>query len=90
MCFELNRLLGAGLVLIVAGSVIVVVGSAARGAVSSGGFILVGPFPIVFGTGPSGSQLADLALAVGILMFVLIALFAMRIRSLSSEVRGNP
>ncbi len=86
----MNRLLVVGLGLIVAGLASVMVGSAGQGAASSGGFILIGPFPIVFGTGPLGEQLATLALVVGVLMLILIAVLALRISSLNREVRGNP
>jgi len=49
--------------------------SAGEGSVSTGGFILIGPFPIAFGSGPNGPLLSILAVVLGILMLVLL-LFA--------------
>lgn len=84
---KMNRLLAAGLVIIVVGLALVVLGSAVQGNVSTGGFILIGPFPIVFGTGPDGGQLAVLAVAVTLLMVVLLSVLAWR---LTSAVRDAP
>ena len=71
----------AGPFLIVAGMVVLEVGLAGQGTVSSGGFVFIRPVPIILGTGPSGGQLAGLALIVGVLMLVLIALLTSRLRS---------
>jgi len=79
---KMNRLLGAGLLLIVVGMLVVLLGSASEGGVSTGGFILIGPLPIVFGSGTNGEQLALLALVAGIIMIVLLLALARRLRSL--------
>jgi uncharacterized membrane protein len=81
----MNRLLLAGLVMIVAGILVVALGSAGQGGVSTGGFVLLGPIPIVFGSGPSGWQIATLALVAGILMIVLLSALAWRFRSLRGK-----
>ena len=80
---KMNRLLVAGLLIIIAGVAVLLLGSASQGGVSTGGFILIGPFPIVFGSGTNGGQLATLALAVGVLMIILVSVLAWRFRSLS-------
>jgi len=87
----MNKLLAIGLLAIVIGTVMVLLGSAEQGSVSTGGFILIGPFPIVFGTGTNGGQLAALALVVGLLMVVLLSVMAWRLVSAArSSRRGNP
>jgi len=80
---KMNRLLVAGLLIIIAGVAVLLLGSASQGGMSTGGFILIGPFPIVFGSGTNGGQLATLALAVGVLMIILVSVLAWRFRSLS-------
>jgi uncharacterized membrane protein len=77
----MNKLLVVGLLIILVGMALVVLGSASQGSVSVGGFILIGPFPIVFGTGTNSGQLAALALAVGLLMLVLVSVLAWRLAS---------
>ena len=41
------------------------------GSASIGGFILIGPFPIVFGAGPEAPWLALFAIILGILSVIL-------------------
>lgn len=69
----------AGFFIILAGFVLVIVGSASQTGVSSGGFILIGPFPIVFGTGGNGGQLAILSVAAGVILIVMTAIWAWRL-----------
>lgn len=45
-----------------------------EGAASFGGFILIGPFPIVFGAGPGAAWLALFAIILGILSVILFLL----------------
>jgi uncharacterized membrane protein len=42
-----------------------------RGSASIGGFILIGPFPIVFGAGPEAPWIALIAIILGILTIIL-------------------
>jgi uncharacterized membrane protein len=67
-----------GLAVVIAGFALVILGSAGQANVSAGGFILVGPFPIVFGTGSNGGQLALLSILAGLVLIVLTALWAKR------------
>jgi uncharacterized membrane protein len=62
------QLLPIGLGLIFLGFLVVAVGtfSGINGSTSAGGFVLIGPFPIVFGSGPDSAFLVSAALAVSI------------------------
>ena len=75
-----TRLLIIGLVIVLIGMALLLVGSMEGGNVSTGGFVLIGPFPMVFGSGTNGSQLALLAVVTGIVILVLVFTFAGRIR----------
>ncbi len=55
------------------------------GNTSAGGFILIGPFPIVFGTGGNGGELALLSVVLGILMITVLFISAWRFRALTHE-----
>lgn len=78
----MNRLLAVGILLVVVGMAVVFLGSASEGVASTGGFVLIGPIPIVFGTGPNGGQIAILALAAGIIMFTAFVILAWRLSAL--------
>jgi uncharacterized membrane protein len=78
MTITARLLLYLGFCIVVFGVILVFVGSTTEGGVSSGGFILLGPFPIVFGSGNNGSLLAVLAVTLGILMVVLTYHFSRR------------
>jgi uncharacterized membrane protein len=76
----LNKAVILGVLLVVAGVALVACGVAGQGNASAGGFILVGPFPIVFGTGSNGGKLALLSVLLGVLMIVLLLVMALRLR----------
>ena len=63
------------------GMAILIAGSADTGSTSTGGFVIIGPVPIVFGSGPNGTMLGLLAVAMGAVLVVLLFLFAKRVRS---------
>ncbi len=71
-----TQLVWLGLVIIFVGFFVVLAGSliGSSGSSSTGGFILIGPFPIVFGSGPDSGALASVALAVSAVMIVLYLL----------------
>jgi uncharacterized protein (TIGR00304 family) len=81
----LNRLLVLGALLVASGIILVAFGAVGQGSVSAGGFILIGPFPIVFGTGSNGEELAFLSVLVGVLMLVLLLKMAPRFRNPAHE-----
>jgi uncharacterized membrane protein len=61
------------MLIIFAGFLVVILGAflGSGGSTSSGGFILIGPIPIVFGSGPNSSVLASVALAISAVMIVV-------------------
>ncbi len=81
----MNRLFLLGILVVLAGFALIVYGSAAQGSTSTGGFILIGPFPIVFGSGSNGGLLAVLSVVVGLLMVGLLFIMATRSRPLICE-----
>lgn len=74
-----NLLFLLGIAVVIAGLALVALGSAGQANVSTGGFILIGPFPIVFGTGGNGAQLALLSVIAGVVLIVLTGLWARRL-----------
>ncbi|MDG6900752.1 MAG: DUF131 domain-containing protein [Nitrososphaerota archaeon] len=68
-------MLAAGLLVIFAGFGLIAAGSAGQGSASAGGVIFIGPFPIVFGSGPGGSVLALVSVVIGGVMVALILLW---------------
>jgi len=74
-----NTLFLVGIVVVIAGFALVALGSASQGNVSTGGFVLVGPFPIVFGTGGNGAQLALLSVVVGVVLLVMMIVWVKRL-----------
>lgn len=75
----------AGFLLVVVGIALLVYGSVSQGSASAGGFILIGPFPIVFGTGSNGGELALISLLAGVVMVVLLLVTAWRFRALTGK-----
>jgi uncharacterized membrane protein len=78
MAMTTRLLLFLGFCIALFGVILIFVGSMTGGSVASGGFILIGPFPIVFGSGNNGGLLAALAVTLGILMVVLTYVFSRR------------
>ena len=76
-----GSLLLLGMVVVLAGFALIAIGAGSQASVSTGGFILVGPFPIVFGGGNNGTQLALLSVVAGIVLVVMTALWARRLSS---------
>jgi uncharacterized membrane protein len=68
-----TNLASLGMLIIFAGFLVVIVGAVlgAGGSTSSGGFILIGPVPIVFGSGPNSSMLTSVALAISAVMIAV-------------------
>jgi uncharacterized membrane protein len=67
------RLVWVGIAIIFVGFVVVATGAflGAGGSSSTGGFILIGPIPIVFGNGPNSGMLASVGLAISLVMVVV-------------------
>lgn len=75
----MQKLLAAGLLVIIAGFALVVAGSLGEGNASMGGVVFIGPFPIVFGSGPGGGDLALLSVVIGGVMVALLLLWGWRL-----------
>ena len=76
----MQRLMAAGLLVVLAGFALLVVGSASQGGVSAGGVVFIGPIPIVFGSGPGGWELALVSLLIGSIMVILVLLWGRRLQ----------
>ncbi len=74
----MNKLLWLGIAVLLAGMVLVVAGSAGQGNVSTGGVVFIGPFPLVFGSGPEGWQLALASVVIGGIMLALFLIWGWR------------
>ena len=74
----MHRLLLAGVLILLVGFGLIILGSAAQAGTSAGGFIFIGPFPIVFGSGQNGSSLALVSVAIGAVTVALVMLWGWR------------
>ena len=77
------RLTWVGVAIIFVGLLVVAVGASvgSGGSGSSGGFILIGPIPIVFGSGPGSGMLAAVALVITVAMVAVYLLSFFLLRS---------
>jgi len=83
----LQRMVLAGLLVVLLGFGLIVVGSADQAGTSTGGVVFIGPFPITFGFGPNGSSLALMSVVIGAIIVVLVMLWGWRFfRMRSREV----
>ena len=74
------NLASLGILIIFTGFLVVLLGAilGSGGSGFSGGFILLGPIPIIFGSGPNSNVLASVALAIsGVMIVVYLASFFM-------------
>ena len=70
-----------GLLIFIVGFGILVAGISGQGSASFGGAVFIGPFPIAFGAGPGGPDLALASVLIGAAMLVLLLVWSMRLRS---------
>jgi uncharacterized membrane protein len=75
----LQKLLVAGLLIFLLGLGLLLVGTLGQGSVSAGGVVFIGPFPIVFGSGPGGPALALLSVVIGGVMVALLLIWGWRL-----------
>lgn len=75
-----------GFFIILLGVIILVVGALLYGGsnINIGGFILIGPIPIVFGAGPEAPWLVVFAIILGVLSIILFLVFWKRGRETSA------
>ena len=69
------------MVILLLGFMLVFLGSFSGGNASVGGFVLIGPLPIVFGSGRDSGLLAILSVVAGIIMIVLFYMTVLQARS---------
>ena len=74
----MKRLFFVGLLVFLVGFGLLLAGAAGQGGASVGGVVFIGPFPIAFGSGPSGSDLALVSVAIGAVMIGLMMLWGWR------------
>lgn len=78
---RLLTLLFLGLTLVFIGVAVIIVASIVMGALGSvGGVILIGPIPIVFGSGPDAGWLIGISVVLTIISLVLFFVFSRRSR----------
>lgn len=73
-----------GVVLIFLGFAMIVLGSFTGSNASVGGFVLIGPVPIVFGSGKDAGLLAILSVAAGLITIVMVYLMLRQTRRLGT------
>lgn len=79
------RLYLVGLLLVVVGIVMVALGGLGSGSTSIGGAVFIGPFPVVFGSGPQSGLVALAALIICAVMVITLYLSVL----LGRRVRGQ-
>ena len=78
------KLYAVGVVLIFLGFAMIVLGSFTGSNASVGGFVLIGPVPIVFGSGKDAGLLAILSVAAGLITIVMVYLMLRQTRRLGT------
>ena len=72
----MQKLMIVGLLIVLFGFGLLVLGATGQGNSSVGGVVFIGPFPIVFGSGPGGSSLALVSVIIGAVMLILVVLWS--------------
>ena len=68
------KLYAVGVVLLFLGFALIVLGSLTGSNATVGGFVLIGPIPMVFGSGGDAGLLALLSVAAGLVMIAMVYL----------------
>ena len=66
-----------------------VVGAASQGNPSAVGVVFIGPFPIAFGSGPGGPEIALISVVIGGVMAALLLLWGWRIGRAREDPAGE-
>ena len=74
-----RRLLVIGAFIVFLGFALMFGSAAGQGGVSAGGVVFIGPFPIVFGSGPFGYDLALASVVIGGVMVVLMLIWGRKL-----------
>ena len=68
-----------GFFIILVGTIFLVVAAfSSESSISFGGFVLIGPFPIVFGSGPEAQWLVLFAIILGVLSLIMFFMIRKR------------
>ena len=78
------RLYAVGVVLLFLGFAMIVLGSFTGSSATVGGFVLIGPVPIVFGSGRDAGLLAILSVAAGLIMIAMVYLTLRQARGMGT------
>jgi uncharacterized membrane protein len=78
------KLYPVGVFLLFLGFAMIVLGSFTGSNVTVGGFVLIGPIPIVFGSGKDAGLLAILSVAAGLVMIGMVYLTFRRTRGMGT------
>ncbi len=81
----MRKLLALGFLVFIAGLALIMAGTMGQGSVSAGGFVFIGPFPIVFGSGPGVAELAVVSVVIGGVMLALLLLWGRRLYRVKEE-----
>lgn len=76
---RLFKLIILGIAFVFAGIVVVVVASAALGSGSFGAVIFIGPFPIVFGSGPNAAWLILVGIILSVISIIIFVVLNRRL-----------
>jgi uncharacterized membrane protein len=80
---RLFNLIILGIALIFVGIVVVVVASVVLGSGSVGAVIFIGPFPIVFGSGPNATWLILVGIILSVVSVIIFLVLNRRLRRFS-------
>lgn len=73
-----------GFFIILAGIIFLFIAAlSSEGSISFGGFVLIGPFPIVFGGGPGAPWLVLFAIILGVLSLIMFFIIRKKLKALS-------
>jgi len=87
---DTSRLYLAGLLLVLAGIVLLFIGSAGSSLTSFGAVVFIGPFPIAFGSGPNAGTLVLIGVVISIAMLLIFFLsFVLPRRANSPDERSS-
>lgn len=81
----MRKLTALGLLVVLVGFALIFLGAGAQGGASAGGVIFIDPFPIVFGSGPSGLPLALVSLVIGTVMVAFLILWGVQFPRMKGE-----
>ena len=86
---DASRLYLAGFLLVLAGIVLLFIGSAGSSSTSFGAVVFIGPFPIAFGSGPDAGTLILIGVVISIAMVLIFFLSFILPRRMNNHGEGT-